>query len=185
MINETKTIKTNALIILKIFLIYFCIQACVGASDSVETSGDLLQILIPAIAFSTEVINYGAENDDFYKSFATNLVVTHALKMSISKERPDGGDKNSFPSGHTSAAFQGAAYIHKRYGMKKAIPVYMGATFVGYSRVQADKHDVKDVLAGAVIGFISSYYSENAIKDFKVKPSVNEQSIGIKLSRSW
>lgn len=83
--------------------------------------------------------------------------MTHGLKRTIDKERPNGG-RHSFPSGHTSAAFQGASFIHKRYGAKYAIPAYVGATFVGYSRIQADKHDMTDVLAGAAIGTLSSWY---------------------------
>lgn len=46
------------------------------------------------------------------------------------------------PSGHTSAAFQGDAFIHKRYGFDYAIVPYMGAIFTGYSRVHANKNTI-------------------------------------------
>ena len=60
----------------------------------------------------------------------------------------------------------GAAFIHKRYGWKYSIPVYVGATFVGYSRVQADKHFVEDVIAGATVGIFSSFYFTKSYKGF-------------------
>ena len=168
-----------------VFFIYALTQSPSAASDTIETSGDYLQILIPAVALSTELVSSNQEEFEFYRSFTANLLVTHALKLSISKERPNGSDNNSFPSGHTSAAFQGAAFIHKRHGINYAIPAYIGATFVGYSRIEADKHDLKDVLAGATIGFISSYYSDGIPGGFEISPAVNQESIGIKLNKNW
>jgi hypothetical protein len=31
----------------------------------------------------------------------------------------------------------GASFIHERYGLKYAIPAYVAASFVGYSRVES------------------------------------------------
>ena len=75
-----------------------------------------------------------------------------------------------FPSGHTSAAFQGASFIHYRYGLKKAIVPYIAATFVAYSRVYSEKHYLHDVLAGAFIGTFSNYYFVSKYKDMTIKP---------------
>ena len=63
----------------------------------------------------------------------------------------EGATGYSFPSGHTAAAFAGASFIHKRYGLKQALLPYVLASFVGYSRIQAKKHYWYDVLAGASI----------------------------------
>ncbi len=62
-----------------------------------------------------------------------------------------------FPSGHTSTTFQSASFIQRRYGWKYGIPAYALAAFTGYSRINAQKHDGWDVLAGAVVGIGSSY----------------------------
>ena len=96
------------------------------------------------------------------------------LKHTVRRERPDGSDTNSFPSGHTSASFQGASFIHFRYGLKYAIIPYLGAAFVGYSRVQADKHYVSDVLAGAAIGAGFAWFFTKPYKfnDLLIKPVV-------------
>jgi membrane-associated phospholipid phosphatase len=62
-----------------------------------------------------------------------------------------------FPLGHTSTTFQSTALIQKRYGWKYGIPAYALAGFTGYSRINADKHDILDVLAVAAIGIGCSY----------------------------
>ncbi len=54
-------------------------------------------------------------------------LATHTLKFAVNKERPDGGDY-SWPSGHTSAAMQGAAYLQFRYGWEYGVPAYAGAS---------------------------------------------------------
>ena len=97
--------------------------------------------------------------------------MTHGLKILINKERPNGGDY-SFPSGHTSAAFTGAAFIEKRYGYKVGVPAYLLASFVGWSRVNANKHDYWDVLGGIIIGYGSAYIFAKPINK-KVELGIN------------
>lgn len=135
-------------------------------SSGVERAGDIIALTIPAIAYgSTYHMDDKEGRQQFYQSFAANIAVTYALKSTIDKERPDNSDNDSFPSGHTSMAFQGASFIHKRYGLEYSIPAYVGATFVGYSRIQADKHDMADVLAGAALGVASSMYLTKSYND--------------------
>lgn len=92
----------------------------------------------------------------FLLGFAVNAGVTEGLKIVLPKERPDGSDRESFPSGHTSIAFQSAAFLHFRYGLRYGAPVYGMGAFVAYSRVHARKHFVEDVLVGMVLGVASS-----------------------------
>ncbi|WP_366017073.1 phosphatase PAP2 family protein [Lutibacter sp.] len=75
----------------------------------------------------------------------------------MNKNRPDGSDLNSFPSGHTSVTFQSASFLQKRYGLTYGIPAYIIASFTGYSRINANKHDLWDIFAGAIIGIGSTY----------------------------
>jgi len=77
--------------------------------------------------------------------------------MAIDKDRPDGSNSNSFPSGHTSAAFTGATFIHRRYGLNTALSAYAVASFVGFSRVHAQKHYWEDVIAGAALAGVNSW----------------------------
>ena len=155
------------------------------ASEHIEAAGDVIQILIPAIAYGTTFYLGDSEGrTQFYKSFFTNLAVTHGLKHALDRERPNGGGL-SFPSGHTSVAFQGAAFIHRRYGWEYGIPAYIGASFVGYSRVESDNHHIEDVLAGAAIGAISSFLFTQPYRGITVHPVASSGYYGISLSRRW
>ncbi|MEG3164413.1 phosphatase PAP2 family protein [Sphingomonas sp. PB2P19] len=80
---------------------------------------------------------------------------TFALKELIHERRPDRSDNKSFPSGHTSVSFAAAASLEKRYGWEAGLPALLVASFVGVPRVEGDKHYVRDVLAGALIGSAS------------------------------
>ena len=82
---------------------------------------------------------------------ATSLV-TYGLKQAIPERRPDGSNRESFPSGHASVSFAAAASLEKRYGWQIGVPAFAVASFVGVARVEAKKHFVGDVLAGAAIG---------------------------------
>lgn len=130
-----------------------------------ERYGDYIQISLPIIAYSTILLldDKDGENE-FYKSFFSTFAATHILKHTVKEERPNGTNTKSFPSGHTSVSFQSATYIHVRYGFKYAIPAYLGASYVGYSRVYGNKHYVHDVLAGAIIGSGFSYYFSTPYK---------------------
>ncbi|MBI4651137.1 phosphatase PAP2 family protein [Candidatus Desantisbacteria bacterium] len=152
-----------------------------------EKTGDGLRIMILAVGFISTVV-YEKKNDgtiQFIKAFTSSQIITEGLKSSIHKKRPNGDGDDSFPSGHTSAAFMGAGFIHNRYGLKYSIPAYAGAVFVGYSRVYADKHFIEDVAMGAVIGISMSYYFTEPYKGFTITPTVTKSSYGIILSRTW
>jgi len=154
------------------------------ASDSIEKSGDAVQVLIPVIAYGTTFYLDDTEGrTQFYKSFFINLTVTHGLKYTIDKQRPNGSDR-SFPSGHTSAAFQGAASIHKRYGLKYSVPAYIGASFVGYSRIESEHHYIEDVLAGAAIGIVSSFYFTEPYKGVVITSFADKGNYGIRIRRN-
>jgi membrane-associated phospholipid phosphatase len=123
-----------------------------------EKSGDFLSIALPAGALLSS-FKYSSANGhfrDYTLGFICFEVTTQGLKRIIDKPRPNGG-RFSFPSGHTSAAFYGASFLNQRYGLKVGIPSYLVASYVGYTRIKANKHDIYDVLGGATIGIGSSY----------------------------
>ncbi len=158
----------------------------VAASDKVESSGSVLRTLIPAVAYGATFYLHDSDGRmQFYKGFFTNLAVTYALKKSISKTRPNGADNESFPSGHTSVAFQGAAFIHKRYGWKYAIPAYLSASYVAWSRVESDNHFTVDVVAGAAIGIAGSFIFTRPYNGFVVTPLADNGFYGLGISKQW
>ena len=81
--------------------------------------------------------------------------VTHGIKYSVRRMRPDGSTRNSFPSGHTSVSFASATVLHREFGWKAGLPAYAVATYIGWSRVEHKRHFASDVLFGAAIGLMS------------------------------
>jgi membrane-associated phospholipid phosphatase len=72
------------------------------------------------------------------------------------------GARQSFPSGHTTAAFAFAAAMDREYrvsGLRSANWVgpalYGAATLTGLARMHADKHWASDVVMGAGVGIVS------------------------------
>ncbi len=166
--------------------LFFISNVSNAQENNIEMAGDVLQLVVPATAYGmTYYMDDQEGRSQIYKSFFTNIGLTYGLRLAIDKERPDGSDHNSFPSAHTSVAFQGAAFIQKRYGWRKSIPAYIGATFVGYSRVYADKHYVEDVLAGAAIGVLSAYYFTTPYKGVTISPVAGKGFWGINICKEW
>ena len=129
-----------------------------GSRKAVRTSGDILAFVTPAASLATVLVlqDWQGLKQGALAGVST-IGMTYALKYLIKKERPDHSDKHSFPSMHTSVSFTGAAFIQRRYGWKWGIPAYAIASYVGWSRTYAKKHDWWDVVAGAAIGAGSSY----------------------------
>jgi membrane-associated phospholipid phosphatase len=157
------------------------------AKDDVERTGDILAVLIPASGLGATVI-YEDGNEgmvQFFKSFATTGITTEVLKIATHKERPNGSCCRSFPSGHTSTAFMGASFIHKRYGWQYSVAAYLGASYVGFSRIHAHKHYGVDVLAGAAVGTLSSFYFTEPYKGFVITPVVGNGIYSLGISSTW
>jgi membrane-associated phospholipid phosphatase len=172
----------------KVFLLCVLLAQChlAVASDAVVNSGSFLRTLIPAVAYGTTFYLHDKDGRlEFYKSFFTNYAATYALKKTISKTRPNGTDDESFPSGHTSVAFQGAAFIHLRYGIRYAVPAYMAASYVGWTRIASDNHYLVDVMAGAALGIASSYVFTKPYHGYVATPLVDNGFYGISISKQW
>jgi membrane-associated phospholipid phosphatase len=81
--------------------------------------------------------------------------VVQPIKRIIGRERPNGSDFRSFPSGHTSTAFAAAEFLNQEYGTRYpwiSVAGYATAGLTGYLRMYNDQHWLGDVLAGAAIG---------------------------------
>ena len=133
----------------------------IAMETTIEKVGDYAQFA-PALASLVMIVGKGDKQGfwQFTRAMGGNLAATWTLKYAIDKRRPEGRlDGHAFPSGHTSAAFQGASFIQKRYGWSYGIPAYIVAGFVAYSRLEGvnTRHDGWDVLGGIITGVGSTY----------------------------
>ncbi|WP_225586728.1 phosphatase PAP2 family protein [Algoriphagus sp. Y33] len=147
------------LLFLSLSLTYGQVVPLTSSQKTHKIAGDVLRGAMPALALgSTFIWKDGQKGTyQFSKALAGTIALTYGLKLATNKERPNGENNNSFPSGHTSVAFASAAFVQKRYGWEFGIPAYLLAGYVGYTRIEANKHDGVDVLAGAAIGVGISY----------------------------
>jgi len=182
----TDKTKYAGIAILFVVIINCVFSVPVHAGDDIELSGEIIRILLPLTAAGMTVHRHDQKGlIQFSKSFLTTLAVSYALKYSIDTDRPDGGG-HSFPSGHASTAFSGASFLQRRYGWKYGIPAYAAASFVGWSRIESDNHYLKDVVAGAAIGVISTYiFTDPYIKGIAATPFVGGGQYGLLLSGTF
>lgn len=117
-------------------------------------------------------------------SIGASALVTTGLKEAITELRPDGSDRKSFPSGHTSTAFAAAATLYNRQGASVGIPAILVASFVGIARVQADKHHWYDVVVGAGIGTASGFLitSRRSERQALIMPWGDSKSAGVSVA---
>jgi len=123
--------------------------------DSLEDIGDILQYALPWAGLLAVALQ--GDQPGAWKWLWSGVAVTGStfiLKQLFNftplGRRPNGGN-SAFPSGHTSGAFMGAAFIHFQFTFVWAMVPYLLAALTGYSRVQANKHWWRDIFAGAVL----------------------------------
>ena len=75
-----------------------------------------------------------------------------ALKFTVRRERPNGENDLSFPSGHSASAFATAGVLQRHYGWKVGVPATVVAGYVATARVHDNYHYLSDVIFGGAIG---------------------------------
>lgn len=118
--------------------------------------GDAAAILLPVGAAGGALLAKDRKGlAQLARSYAASMAAVYVLKPVVDRTRPYGGGR-SFPSGHATSAFAGAAFLQMRYGWTLGLPAYAVAGYVAYSRVEADRHHASDVVAGAAIGIAAN-----------------------------
>ncbi|GHV45610.1 phosphatase PAP2 family protein [Bacteroidia bacterium] len=129
-------------------------------------------------------------------SFGVNLAATYAVKHIVHRPRPrvsypdrivafEDMTTNSFPSGHTSAAFNTATSLTLSFPKwYVAVPSYLWASSVGYSRMNLGVHYPSDVFCGAVLGVCSAFLTEK-VNDWFWKTQNNKRLLGSEKEFVW
>jgi membrane-associated phospholipid phosphatase len=107
-----------------------------------------------AVGRTVEAPRFRDVTYDWMEAYFLNAGLTNVLKLAVGRERPNGEDNKSFPSGHASTAFTLAAVAERHFGWKVGVPAYMIAGAIAVSRLQRNKHYLSDVMAGATLGYI-------------------------------
>jgi hypothetical protein len=104
------------------------------------------------ITHSPKVSHLG--NDLLQAQILTEILV-EPLKYAARRERPDGSNHHSFPSGHAAVTFASATVIERHLGWRKSLLGYSIASYVAASRLHDNRHYLSDVVFGAAVGTIA------------------------------
>ena len=161
-----------------------------AASESAEDYaeiGDWVQILLPASGYVGTWITGDKEGAyQLTKALAGAGISAHFFKQLAERTRPDATDTRSFPSGHTTAAFAGSEFIRIRWGNGWGIPATLAAGFVGWSRINVNKHFRDDVLAGMSNGLMWNWYMTTpANQSLNVRPASVDGGYGFEVSYTF
>lgn len=151
-------------------------------SKPLHISGTVTEVLAmaaPLALFATDRSEWGIWVVMYAESMLWANGLKEALKFSVKRNRPymyfdgppqdkidDGDYLKSFPSGHTTMAFNGAVFLSYTFSKyfpesKWKIPVIAGslslAVATGVQRILSGNHFITDVLAGAAIGSLSGF----------------------------
>lgn len=160
-------------------LVFFLLFSTTSPANT-RHRGDNVRLLLPLTAAAGALaINDMTGVSQLGITMLVTTGATEGLKLATRERRPNGYCCESFPSGHTSAAFGGAAFIHNRFGFVYSIPFYLAASYVGYSRVYAHSHYTHDVIAGAGVGILSAWLSTTAYKDIPIAFTFHGKYAGI------
>lgn len=143
-----------------------------------------INIALPITYFTIESIK--KDKTYFYKtiesiaSISSNLMITFGLKYTVNRARPyeqypyliplRKESTPSFPSGHSSMAFNIATHLSLNFPKWYVIvPSFLYASTVAYSRLYLGVHYPTDVLVGSIIGTACAYLNYLWFKNYLYK----------------
>jgi PAP2 superfamily protein len=119
---------------------------------------------VEQVAFSLGTYAYGRAFDqpkvshlgmDLIQAQLITEMIIEPIKFATGRERPDGSNRQSFPSGHAAVTFATATVIERHLGWRKSILAYTVASYVAASRLHDNRHYLSDVIFGAAVGAIA------------------------------
>ena len=194
-----------------------------GRQVAAYTSDGLVYLLVAA-PFLNSILVAGVEHDRWDVGWRLAVLdaqaiflagtITITLQKAVARERPfvqecranpglkdcsGGGYNQSFPSGHTTAAFTAVAlecfhhgYLdtsHTGWGAAVCPVTVVAAIGTGILRIAADRHWATDVLAGAAIGGLVGYaipalhlLGEDQRQGAVLMPTISSSTMGVTLA---
>jgi membrane-associated phospholipid phosphatase len=127
------------------------------AEEPGETTGDAYFLFGGTAALAAEgLLFHHPYSVETAKKLGIALTASSAavtlLKLATHRERPDGSNAMSFPSGHTTVAFAAATVLQRQYGGIVGWLSYGAAAAAGEARIADNHHYLSDVVAGALLG---------------------------------
>ncbi len=157
-----------------------------SALDATARNGNVLAAGLPVLAAGLSYMHDDTAGVvELLKSEAVTLGMVGVLKSTVHETRPDGSDNKSFPSGHAAVAFSAAQYMQMKGGWEYGLPAYLAASYVGYSRVETNKHYWKDVAAGAATGMLTTYYFTQPNSEQRLSMSWSGRAAHIRYQMPW
>lgn len=124
-----------------------------------ETFGYVLMFLL---IYKLISLKDNEKRKNFLIRYLSLCIIIEIGKNSFGKLRPDKSDYRSFPSGHSSNVW----FVAGMYDFN--VFVVMWAIAVGISRITLRKHDIIDVIGGAILGItVSKIKPYETIKYFQ------------------
>jgi membrane-associated phospholipid phosphatase len=134
------------------------------AVNDVFAPGQYLGNTPEQIAFSLGTYAIGRLRDqpkvahlgmDLLQAQIMTEILIEPLKFATHRERPDGSNFQSFPSGHAAVTFATATVLERHLGWRKSLLGYAIASYVAMSRIHDNRHYLSDVIVGAAVGSIA------------------------------
>ena len=120
---------------------------------------------------------------DIVRAQILSQAMVQTLKFTVRRERPDGSNSQSFPSGHSSSAFATATVLQRHYGWKIGVPAYALGGYVALARMSWNRHHATDVVMGAGFGIAAARTVTMTVAKSKfnlgVQPQVGGASINL------
>ncbi|MBK7644397.1 MAG: phosphatase PAP2 family protein [Planctomycetes bacterium] len=134
--------------------------------SSTKSVASILQVVLPAIPVTLGIVQWGQGDggrkfEVVAESLAGVVFAQQLIASAVGRERPNGRDNKSFPSGHTSWAFASTTLIVRElhepgdnsFHFTDAL-LYAPAVFSAWERIASNHHWSSDVTCGALLGVL-------------------------------
>jgi hypothetical protein len=127
-----------------------------------------------------------ALGSNLIRALAWTQMVIGPIKWGVARERPSGHDKRSFPSGHTANCFAMGRVLHRQYGIKAGLPIYVVGGLVAAGRIEDRHHHFSDVVMGAILGtIVGNSISFKQSEHFTIEPALFGNTPALSMAVRW